>query len=222
MNDLVRRILDMILKVRNFGTENAAAIAVNQIAVQNFAIINAFVDRITEKGTLKMSAIEMKIDESARRKMTRGELKKDVYEIADAGRTAKKLNRDFDNVFHITRDNLNDATLLETARSFQTSASVKTVKDVLLSVALPADFLEDLQADTDAFEAAISGQDAATRERIDAVASIEDALPQVLQAVSILKSIVPRVFRGDAGKLADWASASHVEKAAKKPKTPTA
>ena len=221
MNDLVRRILEMVLRVGNFGRENAAAIAVNAVAVQKLDMVDAFLDNLTGKGTLKMSAIEMKINESAQRKMTRDELKKDVYEIADAGRTAKKLHPDFDSVFHVPSKNLNDMVLLETARSFHQSASDAAVKNILIKeCALPTDFLEDLETDRAAFESAISGQDTATRDRIDAVASIDDTLPQILEAVSILKSIVPRIFRNDAGKLADWASASHVEKAAKKPKTP--
>lgn len=35
------------------------------------------------------------------------------------------------------------------------------------------------------------------------------------------KSIIPRIIRSDAVKLADWTNASHVENAAKKPKMPT-
>lgn len=222
MNDLVRRILDMILRVSNFGQENSAAIAVNAVAVAKFEQIDDFIAQITEQGTLKMSAIEMKISQSARRKMTRGELKKDLYEFADAGRTAKKLDPNFDNVFVIPRDNLNDATLLATARSFHQSASIEAVGDALKAAAMPDDFLTDLQNDINAFEDAISKQDTAERDRIDAVAMIDDALPHILEAVSILKSIVPRIFRNDAGKLADWTSASHVEKPPKKSKPPTA
>jgi hypothetical protein len=218
MDDLERRQTEMLLRVNNFGAENAAAIAVNAIAVAAFGKVSNFVVLLEDKGETRSSATQTKFSKSARRKMTRSELKADLSEISRTAGAIKKNNPDFDNVFRLSENNRNDSVLLESARAFHTAASVTAIKNHFIAYGLLADFLDDLQDDTDAFEAAISQQDSANRERVGANADIDDILDEALKAVDTLKVVVPNIFRNDAGKLADWAAASRVEKAPKKKK----
>jgi hypothetical protein len=218
MDDLERRQTEMIHRVNNFGAENAAAIAANAIAVTAFGKISDFVAQLEDKGETRSSARQTKFSKSAHRRMNRSELYTDLSAISRIAADIEKNNPDFDNVFRLPRDNRNDAALLESARAFHTAASVTAIKNLFIAYGLPADFLDDLQNDTDAFEAAISQQDSANRERIGANSAIDDILDETLKAVGTLKVIVPNIFRNDAGKLADWAAASHVEKAPKKTK----
>jgi hypothetical protein len=95
------------------------------------------------------------------------------------------------------------------------------IKNLFIAYDLSLNFVDDLQDDTDAFEAAISQQDSANRERIGANSAIDDILDETLRAVGTLKVVVPNIFRNDAGKLADWAAASHVEKAPERRKDGT-
>lgn len=213
MDDLERNVTDMILRVDNFGTENAVRIRVNPLAVGKFDLVQTFITQILNTGEERSSASQMKFSQTAKRQIARDEVKKEVLEIAKTGRDIQRNNPDFNNVFHIQENNRNDATLLETARQFHTDASVAEVKELFLAYAMPDDFLEDLAAAIAAFEAAVSKQDTANRDRIDANASIDDLTVQVLAAVRTLKIIVPKLFRDEPGKLADWGSASHVEKA---------
>ena len=55
------------------------------------------------------------------------------------------------------------------------------------------------------------------RERIGAISAIDDILEDTLNAVKTLKVVIPNLFRDDAGKLAEWAAAFHVERAPKPP-----
>lgn len=71
----------------------------------------------------------------------------------------------------------------------------------------------------DEFEAAINAQDAALRERVAANAMIDDAVDRALTGRRTLLVIVPNIFSGNAGKLADWASASYIEKLPESRKT---
>jgi hypothetical protein len=218
MDDLERRQTEMILRINNFGAENAAAINANAIAVEAFGKVNDFVAQLEDKGETRSTATQTKFSKSARRLMTRSELNADLTGITRTAEAIAKNNPDFDNVFRLPRTNRNDAALLESARAFHTAASVPAIKALLIGYGLPADFPEDLQADTDAFEAAISQQDSANRERVGANADIDDILEDALKAVGTLKVVVPNIFRDNAGKLADWAAASHVEKAPKRKK----
>lgn len=216
MDDLERRQTEMLLRVNNFGAENAAAINANAIAVEAFGKVSDFVTQLEEKGETRSTATQTKFSKSVRRSATRSELKTDLSNISRTAGAIENNNPTFDNVFKLPENNRNDSTLLESARAFHTNASVTAIKNLFIGYGLPADFLEDLQADTDAFEAAISQQDSANRERIGANADIDDIMDEALKAVGTLRVVVPNVFRNDAGKLSEWTAASHVEKAPQK------
>ncbi|HEX8369427.1 MAG TPA: hypothetical protein VF604_12855 [Pyrinomonadaceae bacterium] len=219
MDDLERRQTEMLLRVNNFGAENATVIAANAIAVAAFGKISDFVAQLEDKGEMRSSATQTKFSKSARRATTRDELNTNLLAISRIAADIEKNNPDFDNIFRLPRTNRSDAALLESARAFHTTASIAANKSLFIAYGLAADFLDDLQDDTDAFEAAISQQDSANRVRVGANADIDDILDEALKAVGTLKVIVPNIFRDDAGKLADWAAASHVEKAPQKKKT---
>ena len=219
MDSLENRTTEMARRVDNFGAENAAAIAVNQIAVQKFAVVNGFVTELENTGERRSAAGETKFSRSARRKMLRAELKRDLTAIIEVAEDIERNNPSFDNVFHQSRNNRNDATLLETARAVYTASEPPDIEKLFTAYGLPAVFREDLRDDTDAFEAAISEQDAANRSRIDANATIDNTLEQSLDAIRTLKIIVPKIFADNPGKLADWAAACHIERPSKN-KTP--
>jgi len=221
MDDLEKRQTDMILRVNNFGAENAAALAVNALAVEAFGKISNFVALLEDKGETRSSATETKFSKSTHRRLNRSELYADLSAISRIAADIEKNNPDFDNVFNLPRNNRNDATLLEISRAIHTNASPPAIKNLLTDYGLPPDFLDDLQDRTDAFEAAISQQDSANRERIGANSAIDDIIDETLRAVGTLKVVVPNIFRNDAGKLADWTAASHVEKPPKKKKDET-
>ena len=109
----------------------------------------------------------------------------------------------------------NDAQLLAAARSFLTEATLH--KADFIAYGMPEDFLEDLQADIEAFEAALGMTSSATDSHVEATAAIDEAIRNGMIIVRILNGIVKNVFRNDVGKLAAWLSASHIERPSKKP-----
>lgn len=213
MDDLERRTTDMVLSVGRFGTENADLYKNNALAVEKFAQVQTFIGQLTEKGEIRSSAGAMKFSQTARRKMTRGELKATLANLAETARDIRKNNSNFDNVFVIPRQNLNDAALLETGRAFHRDATPDAVKNLFLGYGEDENFLEELEAQTEAFADAIGDQDAAKRERIGANASIDEMLVEVLKAIGTLKVIMPKILKNDAGKLADWLNACKIQKA---------
>jgi len=221
MDDLERRTTDMVLSVGSFGTENPDLYRNNALATEKFALVQTFITQLTNKGELRSSAGAMKFSQTARRKMTRGELKKTLEDFAETARDIKKNNADFDNVFIIPRKNLNDPTLLETGRAFLRDATPDAIKALFLGYGEDADFLEALTAQTEAFADAIDDQDAANRARIGANADIDEMLVEVLKAINTLKVIMPKILKDNPGKLAQWLNACQIQKAQSTKPTPT-
>lgn len=213
MDDLERRTTEMLLRVNNFGTENAAAVGVFAKAVAAFAQIQTGISELEAKGVLRSSAGETKLSLTSRRKMMRNELYNDMTLIASNARQIARDNADFVNKFRVPKMDKSDLAWIEAARQF--AQDLPAVKEMFLELAMNDDFIEDLIADTDDFEEAIGGQDTSNRQRIGANVDIDDILGTMLKAVRTLKIMMPNIFHGNPGKLAEWAAASHIEKAPK-------
>ena len=136
--------------------------------------------------------------------------------MAETARDAAHTNEVFVNKFRIPRQNLNDQTLLETARAFY--ANSEAVAQEFKDYGYSDDFREDLETMIEEFDETIDTQDAALRNRVASNAAIDDLLDKALNGRRTLLVIVPNLFKNDPAKLADWASASYVEKLPKKKK----
>lgn len=215
MDDLERRQTETLLRVNNFGVENAAVITLPK-AVTAFAAIQAAITELEQIGALRTSSGETKLSSSARRRLMRNELYTDLSAIAKIAAQIERDNPDFVNKFRLPQTNRSDLVWLETARAFAADAAV--VKQLFIDYGLPADFVADLNADTDAFEEVINQQDTSGRAGVGANADIDEILGDALKAKRTLDVVVPNIFRNDAGKLAEWTAASHVEKPPKKKK----
>lgn len=220
MNDLERSITEMLWRVNNFGTVNVEAIRTNARAVAAFAAIQTAVDQLEAKGILRSSAGDAKLSNSAQRRFRRLEYNETLKSIAKTAREIDAENDDFVNKFILSRTNKSDLDRIETGRAF--AVDLVPVKALFTDLGMDEDFIEDLIAEADAFEATINAQDISNRDRIGANADIDDILSDALKAVRTLKIIVPNLFKGNPGKLADWTAASHVEKPPRRKKeTPT-
>jgi hypothetical protein len=203
----------------NFGNENTAAIAVNAIAVAAFADIGNYVAQLDETGALRTSAGITKLTQTGFRRMKRTELNGFLIRMSGIARDKAKNDPTFVNKFRLDPDNRNDSVLLESARAFH--ADSEAVKAIFVGYGLANDFRDTLQALIDQFDGAINAQDSAKRGRIDANATIDDIIDRALSGRRTLLVIIPNIFAGNPGKLADWASASHIEKLPKPKPAPT-
>lgn len=220
MDDLERVVTECLQRINNFGQENTDIINGNLKAKTEFAAIAEFVGQLDENGSLRTSANAEKLTQTGFRRMKRSELNSFLVWLSRTARDMAKNNEAFVNKFLISRQNLNDAALLETARAFYSdSASVKTD---FIEYGFPDSFREDLETLIEEFDGAINAQDAALRKRVVSNAGIDDIVDRALTGRRTLLVIIPNLFHDNAGKLADWASASYIEKLPKnkKPVTP--
>lgn len=221
MDDLERVITECLQRIDNFGEENAAAIRVNLKAQAAFAAIGEYTAQLDETGALRTSANATKLTQTGFRRMKRSELYSFLLWLSSNARDIAKHYEAFINKFRIPRQNVNDALLLETARAFY--ADSEAVEATFIEYGLPETFRADLDALIDEFDDAINAQDSALRQRVASNATIDSIVDNALTGRRTLLVIVPNIFRNNPGKLADWASASYIEKLpkTKKPKPPT-
>lgn len=218
MNALERRQTEMLVRVDNFGKQNAADFPAGSAGAQAFAAISQAVVKLTDLGGETVAAEDARLSSTARRSMVREEIYKDLLAISQTARALALDNDIFIDRFRIPHKNLNNETLLQAARAFAADAAPLAAD--FTAYGLPADFLTHLNSDIEKFAQITDEQDESNRERISGNAEIDAIIEEAMIARRKLDVIVPNVFRGSAGKLADWASASHVERAAKT-QTPT-
>lgn len=217
MNELERIITESLQRINNFGQENQTAINTNTKAKSAFAAIADYVAELDETGTLRSSADAEKLTQTGFRRMKRSELNTFLVWMASTGRDMAKRDEAFANKFRIPRKNLNDAALLEVARAFYMDA--EAVKSDFIDYGFPESFRADLETLIEEFDGAINAQDAALRKRVASNAGIDDIVDRALSGRRTLLVIVPNIFHDNAAKLADWASASYIEKLPKAKKT---
>ncbi len=113
----------------------------------------------------------------------------------------------------------NDEELVQVAGTYATGAL--PLKADLIAHELPADFLEDLAADKAAFQAAMAERQNAVGDHIAARRELDDALARGVEIVRKLTSLMKVRYANNPGKLAEWAAATHIERAPRRRRTPT-
>ncbi|HEX8494282.1 MAG TPA: hypothetical protein VF658_15645 [Pyrinomonadaceae bacterium] len=133
-------------------------------------------------------------------------------------RGMKKLTPGIANLFAMPRNN-SDQALLNAARAIYAAASANP--EPFTERGMPADFLTSLEAAINRFTRAIAAQDEALRRQTSATAALNTAEKQLTDAMSEFSPIVVTQFQNDPAVLAEWRSASRVERAPRRTKQPT-
>ena len=213
MDDKERRRYDMFVRVKQYGLENEGNFPAASIGANQFAEIASVVDLLDQLTADQSAGFGDARFSFAGKKSARENVRDDLFEIA---RTARSMTYQFphiDEKFQVPY-NRNDQQLLAAARAFHMEAA--PLEAEFKSYGLPADFLADLQNDIEAFENALGTTGEAVDAHVEATAEIDEAIRRGMIAKRILDGVVKNIFRNNAGKLAAWTSASHIEKAPKK------
>lgn len=172
--------------------------------------MSAIITEIEGHAAFEASGSGLSRQRTATRSDARAALREDLEAIA---RTARAMAADvpgLDDKFRLPRGN-NDQQLLNAGRAF--AADALHLKAQFLAHELRADFLEDLAADIEAMEAAMSDQSGGLGNRIAAGAAIGDAIDRGVEVVRKLDAIVKNKYANSPAVLAEWTSASHTERA---------
>jgi hypothetical protein len=216
MNDYDRRRYEMLVRVKQFGIDNAADM--NPTATNKFTIIGTLVDEIESESAEQQSGFS----EAAQQFEVKGTARENLRDrMADTRDTARGMEPDFDGIYNKFRfeRGLNDASLLARARAFIIEAG--PYKSDFANYGLSPDIVTELTTLADAFEATFATTATATAEHVEATATVADKISQGMIETRSVSPIVLNIYANDFGKQTAWRSASHVEKPPKKKTPPT-
>jgi hypothetical protein len=201
-----------------FGLKYAADFPPASLGGQQFALIHAAVPQTATLGAAQVSGKDAAHSSVMDKVAGRFHLHDDLLGIANAAHSLALLGTaGLDGKFLMPRSG-GDQALLNSARAFQTDAAAFSAQ--LIGLGLPATFLTQLGTDITAFEASITAKGAGMGAQSGATGGLEDTAHKAAIALHVLKTIVPNIYKNNPAKLAEWATASHVEKHTPVPRPP--
>jgi hypothetical protein len=218
MNDQEIRTLETLKNINTFAVKYAADFPAASLGGQQFAKIAAAVTQTGALGAQQLSAG----GDAHNSVLSKGTLRLLMHDdLAAINRAAHSLalmgTPGVDGEFRMPRGN-SDQKLLNAARAFITEATPLKAQFIQLNVA--ADFLDTLQAHTDAFETSIKSKATGQQTRGGATTGIADTVHNAVIALHVVDTIVRNTYKNDPEKLAEWTVASHVQRPAKKTAKP--
>ena len=210
MNQQVTSLTSAFKTVDAFGIANAADFLPASMGGQQFALIHAAVPQTATLGAAQVSGADAAHSSVIAKVAGRFHLHDDLLGITTAAHSLALLGTaGLDGKFLMPRSG-GDQALLNSARAFQTDAAAFSAQ--LISLGLSATFLTQLGTDITAFEASITAKGAGVGAQAGATGGLEDTAHKAAIALHVLKTIVPNIYKNNPAKLAEWATASHVEK----------
>jgi len=193
-----------------FGAKYATDFPTASMGGQQFALVSAAVPQTAALGAAQVSGTESAHAGALSKVAGRFHLHDDLHGIADAAHSLVLLGTPgLQGKFLMPRSG-GDAALLNSARAFQTDAAAFSTQ--FIGLGLSATFITQLGTDITDFETAIKAKGAGSGARSGATGGLEDTANKAAIALHVLKTIVPNTYKNDPAKLAEWATASHVEK----------
>ena len=207
MKDTERRRLEMFMRVREFGTAHAAQFPPTSFAGEQLAALDSAINALETHASAQSSGRSGARAGAAGKAAARDELLRDLEAISRTARSMALTTPGLDDRFRLPQ-NRSDQDVLAAARAAATDAP--PLKAEFVRRGMPADFLEDLAADIEAMEQAISQKAQGTESHIAATAAIDAEVERGMTAVRQLDPVVRNTFASDPSTLAAWLSASHV------------
>jgi len=211
MDDNQNRTYQRAVRVREFNAQRIADFSETGVIRQFFNDLIAATADVKRLGEAQVTGIGQARQGTLSRRDARAAVQRAVDAIFRIAR-AMGLEAQFQRPLNGT-----DEALLNTAHSYATNAL--TLKARFIAYDMPADFIDDLNEDIAELEAAIADQGNAVGDHVSASAELEDALDRCDDAVRNEDPIMKNKYADDPGTLAEWISASHIERPPRRKKT---
>lgn len=215
MNDSENRKYQAFVRAHVFGEAHASDFAPTSLATQLFATLGGIISELDGHAAQQTSSRGSAFEGTTTRGQAREELRSDLRAINLTTRSMAADIPGLDDKFRMPPVG-NDQLLLNAARAFLADAT--PLKAQLIAHEMPADVLEDLRDDIAALEAAISNQSRGTGESVAARVAIETKIDEGVAVLNKLEAIMRNKYAGNPAVLAEWTSASHVERAPRRRK----
>jgi hypothetical protein len=209
MQQKISSLVATFKTVDAFGIKYATDFPAASLGGQQFALVHTAVTSTAGLGATQVSGGEQTHSAVLAKVAGRFHLHDDMIAISNAAQSLALLGTPIAGKFLMPHSN-GDQALLNSARAFASDAVAFTAQ--FTSVGLPATFITQLNADITAFEASISAKGAGVGTQSGATGGLENAAHQAAVALHVLNTVVKNTYKNNPSRLAEWATASHVEK----------
>jgi hypothetical protein len=215
MNDSENRSHQAFTRSQGFGIGHASDFAPTSVAAQLFATLATIVSTLDSHAAAQASSRGSAREGTTTRGQAREELRADLVNI---NRTARALADEVPGIndkFRVPPVG-NDRILLNAARAAAVDAVPLEARFIALE--MPADFLADLNDDIARLEATMDDQSRGVGNAIAARVAIETTVDEGVAVLGKLDAIMRNKYANDPATLAEWTSASHIERAPRRKK----
>ena len=212
MDDNQNRRHQMFVRTREFIQQRIEDFSETGVVRQLFIELKVTITEVEQLASAQVTGIGQARLGTETRGEARAEVRDDIDAIFGVARTMG-----IESQFQRPTAN-NDEALLHAARSFATNAL--PLKAQFIAHEMPEDFLDELNADIVALEAAIVAQGNAVGDHVAASAAVDDAIDRGVEIVRKLDPIMKNKYASSASARAEWTSASHTERAPKRAPAP--
>ena len=205
---------DSFTRIDVFGGENTADFPVRSKGATLFGRIKTIAQNLGQKAANQFAAKGSSRSGFFSKGTARENMRSLMTEIAETvAKGAAYEVAGLEEKFRVPV-NRNDNELLAAARSFLTDAAPH--KDLLIEYGLEADFLDQLAAAIADFEQSLTTTNAAVGGQVSSTAEIGEEVREGMVIRRQLDVVVRNKYKNNAGKLAAWQSAWHIEHPKKK------
>jgi hypothetical protein len=210
MDDSQNRTLGMAVRVREFLAQRIADFLEGGVARQLFNDLIAEIANVENLAVAQLSGIGQARQSTKSRTEARLALRQGIDAVF---RVARIMG--LESQFQRLTGN-GDEDLMSTATSYATHAA--PLKTEFIAHELPADFIDDLNENVAALRASIATQGNAVGDHVAASAALDEAVDRLVEIVRKLDGIIKNKYANHPGVLAEWISASHIERARRRRK----
>ncbi|MCA1618101.1 MAG: hypothetical protein LC795_02060 [Acidobacteria bacterium] len=207
------RILEMLIRVRQFGRAHADSFPSGSRGAELFTHVGSAVDDLEGLSALQTSHARAAKEKTAQKNAASDVLRAEMEAISRTARSMARATPGLRDKFRLPH-NAGEQTWLLTARAF--AADAEPLKDEFVRRGMAANFLEGFRSRIGNVEQSIDGRAQKSAARVSATVAVAEAAGRGREAVRELDAVVRNIFRGDASTLAEWESASHLERPARR------
>lgn len=210
MNDRIRRRYEMLIRVGRFGSAYAGQFPPASRGGELFATVEAALARLESQTTTHAASLSAAKHQTLSKGLIRDRLIEEMEAINLTARAMAGKVAGLEGKFRMPH-NVSDQDLLTAARVFAREALA--FKDEFVRRAIPATFIDELNGLVEEYADAIADREQSTGARVAAAAARDEAIEAAIEAVRELNAVVRNQMRSDRAALAEWQSASHIDRA---------
>ena len=205
--------LEMLICVRQFGLTHADRFAEGSAGDELLAAVAEATADMEAHAAAQAQQARAAKEKTTQKNAAQDALRAEMEAISRTARALARKTTGIEDKFRLP-SNKRAQDWLAAARAFATEA--EPLKDEFVKHGMAPDFIATFKARIQAVEQMRDGRAQKSAARVSATVGVAEAAERGRLAARELDAVVRNVFDGDAPVIAEWESASHVERAARR------